>query len=146
MTRRGKRVAFLFVCGLAGCSGSSGGMPSPAAGSPPPIARDHLYVAEAHAVVVYDTQTGAIVRSIMNSAPRCIVFDAGGSLFVANDQTNSVTVYAPGGNSVARTIATGVKTPKALAFDAAGNLYVANQPNSISVYAPGATTPFRTIT
>jgi sugar lactone lactonase YvrE len=59
-----------------------------------------------------------------------------------------VTVYAPGGETVLRTIKKGLSYPGpfALVFDASGNLYVANEGgDTVPVYAPGSTKVLRTI-
>ncbi|MBV8283681.1 MAG: hypothetical protein JO175_03470, partial [Candidatus Eremiobacteraeota bacterium] len=66
----------------------------------------------------------------------------------------TISVYAHGNSTPARTIASGVAGPNALAFDSAGNLYVANvgkdglngSYSAVEVYAPGSSAPSRTIT
>ncbi len=87
--------------------------------------------------------------------PVGVALDDTGSLYVANSNGSSITVYAPGARGIAaplRTIRgalTGLGTPVGVTLDAAGRLYVSNYgANSITVYAPGATgnvAPLRTI-
>ncbi|MFY9718834.1 MAG: hypothetical protein WAK16_04245 [Candidatus Cybelea sp.] len=75
--------------------------------------------------------------------------EAGKNLYVANYNSNTVTVYAPGTSTPLRTIAGEAgERPVALSFDAAQNLYIANQSNidsDVTVYAPGSTKVLRTL-
>jgi DNA-binding beta-propeller fold protein YncE len=67
-----------------------------------------------------------------------------GSVFVANFDTNSVTMYAPPitSASVGTPLPGSFGGPVALCLDAGGNLYVANATsNTITVYAPPYTDP-----
>jgi hypothetical protein len=67
--------------------------------------------------------------------PEAIALDTSNNLYVANEA--NVTVYAPGGKTVIRTIK-GLTAPHALAFDQAGQLYVADDAaNKVTVYATG---------
>jgi sugar lactone lactonase YvrE len=86
--------------------------------------------------------------------PQALALDANGNLYAANTYESTVTVYAPGGSDVLRTITKGIASPSALAFDRAGNLYVANVygneggsevGGAITVYAPGESKPFLSI-
>ena len=79
---------------------------------------------------------------------------AGKPLYVANQSTNSITVYAPGasGNPTPTATIAGGNTglsPFGIALDGAGNIYVTNLAlNSITVYVAGASgnaTPTATI-
>ena len=90
--------------------------------------------------------TGAVspfVTSGLNS-PEGMAFDAGGNLYAANFNTNSVLRITPAG--AVSTFATGLNGPAGLAFDAAGNLYAANLSlGTVHKITPaGAVTPFAT--
>ncbi|MBV8434762.1 MAG: hypothetical protein JO029_10840 [Candidatus Eremiobacteraeota bacterium] len=83
--------------------------------------------------------------------PRAIAFDPAGNLYVANGY--NITVYAPGSDSVLRSVPTPYAPAVALAFDGAGNLYVAGSFGSIPshcfpvvVYASGTASVLQTIT
>jgi hypothetical protein len=95
------------------------------------------------------------------SWPSGIARDSGGNLYVANNNVNSVTVYAAGatGNSAPTATITGANTglvsPTGIALDSARNIYVANPgsleglSDSITVFAAGSTgnvAPTATIT
>ena len=115
-------VAGACLCGavLAACGN---GVPSPVSG--PVSAR------------------AGVLRSV---AVRTADTGKNGNLYVANAAANTVTVYAPGSDSVLRTIAQGVNEPNALAFDSARNLYVANAAaNTVTVYAPDSDSVLQTI-
>lgn len=151
--RRGvsPEAAILAAAWLAACSSvTSGAGPNLQVAATPTVATGSsgsLYVANAHAVTVYDMRNGALIRSVPNSDPRAIAFDRNGDLFVANEQANSVTVYARGKTSMLRVITAGLDDPNALAFDGFGNLYVSNkQSNTVTVYGPGSGSVLRTIT
>jgi sugar lactone lactonase YvrE len=84
--------------------------------------------------------------------PFRLTFDATGNLYVANisrldgGPPSTVTVYAPGGNTLLRTITDGVSSPWSLALDKAGFLYVANRfIGTITVYSPGSTELVQTL-
>lgn len=64
-------------------------------------------------------------------APWCLLYDASGDLFVANQQNSRVGIYKPHESRPVRTFRDGLLAPVALAFDHAGvihagALYVAN--------------------
>jgi YVTN family beta-propeller protein len=120
--------------------------------SRPAAAGRNLYVANFgnNTVTVYLHGTTSVLRKITAGIkfPLALAFDGSGDLYVANlgcsltcppSTTSSVTVYAPGGTSVLRTISTGIKFPEALAFDSSDSLYVANSstPRAVTVYAHG---------
>jgi sugar lactone lactonase YvrE len=67
-------------------------------------------------------------------------------LYVANDKSAGISVYAPGGSSPVRTITDGIAYPTSMVFDADGNLYVGNSLSAaagVTVYAPNKTTMLR---
>ena len=68
-------------------------------------------------------------------------------LYVANERTASISVYAVGGSSPVRTISDGVAFPSSMLFDAGGNLYVGNGLSGslagVTVYAENKTTLLR---
>ena len=81
-----------------------------------------------------------------------LAFDSAGNLYVMNGYpTNTITVYAPGSESVLRTISKGIDDPVGLALDGSSNLYVTNfdggtqQCGTVTVYAPGSNAVLRTI-
>ena len=114
-------------------------------------------------VTVYAPGSTKLLRTITKGVcyPIALAFDSSGNLYVADEfqlapkckgtrdpSTGSVTVYAPGSETVLRTIKKGLSYPGpfALVFDASGNLYVANEGgNTVPVYAPGSTKVLRTI-
>ena len=59
------------------------------------------------------------------SDPVALAFDSSGNLYVANQDGNTVSKFAPGSTTASATL-TGLNRPDALAFDSSGNLYVAN--------------------
>jgi DNA-binding beta-propeller fold protein YncE len=66
------------------------------------------------------------------------------TLYVADSNHSTVTVYASGSTRELRTISMGVSRPSALAVDPNGDLYVANRGNNtVTVYAPGSTSLLR---
>ena len=91
------------------------------------------------------------------SSPFGVAFDTSANMYVANESTNSVTVYAPPYNGNVAPIPAddrrrgddAKRTRRLLAFDAAGNLYVCSYAGSVAVFAPGANgnvAPIRNIT
>ena len=80
---------------------------------------------------------GVPTAASRSAAKRALPHAAGMSLYVANSgyPHENVTVYAPGGGSVIRTISHGIGLPDAMAFDSSGDLYVGNRhPADITVY------------
>ena len=94
---------------------------------------------------VMDTASSVATLTGVN-APQALAFDGIGRLYVANANSNTVSIFTPGSTTPSATL-TGVSVPKALAFDARGNLYVANSGGTtVSVFMPGSTTPDATLT
>ncbi len=86
------------------------------------------------------------------NAPYGIAYDPTGNLYVANDGSNSIALFAPGvsGNvAPSRTISTGIAAPSGIALDAANDIFVSDATTttmgSIPVYAPGTSSPARTL-
>ena len=71
------------------------------------------------------------------SVPTGLAFDSAGNLYAANNTSNTIEMFTPGG--VPSTFATtGLSNPIGLAFDSAGNLYAANHGNNtIEKFTPG---------
>ena len=96
-------------------------------------------------------------KTMLGSIPAGLAMDSHGNIYVANNTSNTITVYAAGaeGNVAPRRTITGTKTrlnqPTGLAIDSQDRLYVANsQTNTmvITIYAPNANgnaAPVRTI-
>ncbi|HTA37453.1 MAG TPA: hypothetical protein VK760_00170 [Candidatus Acidoferrales bacterium] len=66
-------------------------------------------------------------------------------IYVANNQSSTVTVYAPhfvngGGETLERTIRGGLNAPSSIAFDSSGHLFVANAGN-VTKYSEIGSTP-----
>jgi hypothetical protein len=112
-----------------------------------------LYVAgfSADAVFVYD-QAGKSTQPLYKitngiSDPNGLATDSSGNLYVANELSNALTIYAPGSKSPIASITNGVSTPFAVAVDSNGNIFVANDPSGsgqspyIDEYAGGQSSP-----
>ena len=71
-------------------------------------------------------------------APASMLFDANGTLYVANASSNTVTIYPyPYTTTNPTTVSTGVNAPSAIVMDGALNLIVAESGNDdVTVYAP----------
>ncbi|HKE36546.1 MAG TPA: hypothetical protein VKB39_03890 [Candidatus Baltobacteraceae bacterium] len=98
-------------------------------------------------IVEYPSGSVTASRQIALKAPTyAFALDGTGNLYVADESTNAVDVYAPGATKPSRSIVRGVGAPSALLFDPAGNLYVANASlNTVTMYAPGSSSPALTI-
>jgi DNA-binding beta-propeller fold protein YncE len=71
------------------------------------------------------------------SSPNGIAFDSAGNLFVANEGSNTIFRFTPGGlGSVFADASDGLSSPSGIAFDSVGNLFVANQ-TTIEKFTPG---------
>ncbi len=121
------------ICGACGFGGSSDAVQS--------------YVLGKNAA----TRASAISGSATGLAfPYGIAYDAAGTLYVADDSTNAIGVFAPGssGNvAPSRTISGGaVKSPTGLALDGSGELFasVATAANAtVLVFPKGGSSPAR---
>ncbi|MEO6834487.1 MAG: NHL repeat-containing protein [Candidatus Tumulicola sp.] len=114
-------------------------------------------------VTIYARNSKSLQRTITDGIdlPEALAFDGSGNLYAANAacpttfcihnheyKHSTVTVYAPGSQSVMRTIRRGLNYAYRLAFDSSGNIYVANHfgnSGNVTVYAPGSTDVLRTI-
>jgi hypothetical protein len=114
-----------------------------------------LYVAgyDNGAIFIYDVDEigtpliGKITDGV--HGPAGITVDAHGTLYVVDQDANSVTIYPPRKTTPALTLATGLDFPNSAAIDAAGNVYVTSRnstPASIVVFPAGSVTPSQTIT
>ena len=103
----------------------------------------YLYVAN------YGGGTGTTVSVFARGAPPhlnahrleradALAFDAKGNLYVANAESNTVSVFNLNGPTPSSTL-TGPLAPQALAIGPDGSVYVGNV-NTVSVFAPGSTT------
>lgn len=145
-----RRLLGACLIAVAGCAPASGFDPPAPSAATTPVANAqtpaNLFVADSQSVTVYGSAQGHYVRRIANPAPTALAIGREGSLYVADFDANTVTVYARGTGSVLRVITQGLDEPRALAFDGKGNLYVANhQSNTVTVYAPGSGSVLRTI-
>jgi DNA-binding beta-propeller fold protein YncE len=101
---------------------------------------------------ISDAADGKVIRDVLDKGagkpgtqtvfatlamPTGLAFDAKGNLFVASQNGNTVTKFAPDGTPTAFLDKTkGVMGPQGLAFDKAGNLYVANSDSKVREYDP----------
>ena len=111
-----------------------------------------LYVSgDNNSVLIYDLKKlgtphiGTITAGL--DVPGGIAVAPDGTLYVANHNNASTTVYAPGATTPTLTL-TGLDAPQAVTLDQSGNVWVLNRGTNpgIAVYAPGATTPMKFIT
>ncbi len=103
------------------------------AASDPARAEPSLYVSENNGTIQSFTSAGvgSTFATVSGDQLRGLAFDASGNLYAADDITNSILKFTPGG--VSTVFATGLDTPEGLAFDSSGNLYVANFGNSETI-------------
>jgi sugar lactone lactonase YvrE len=106
--------------------------------------------AEAAPILFFsDAAAGQVVKDVLNgdgtpgtqsvfatvAMASGLAFDPNGNLFVASQNGNTVTKFAPDGTSSPFLDKTaGVMGPQGLAFDGAGNLYVANNDSIVREY------------
>ena len=64
------------------------------------------------------------------AVPFGMAFDPHGMLWVSNQNGNTITSYAPGSNTVANAISSGINGPAGLAFDGSGNMWLADAGNN----------------
>jgi sugar lactone lactonase YvrE len=112
-----------------------------------------IFVSNGDDVTAYPTGSRGDVAPIALTAdmayPDSIARDAGGRIYVANFDTNTVTVYAASANGNVTPIAviggpnTRLANPTGIALDASGKIYVVNgeeyRNGSITIYPPLAT-------
>jgi streptogramin lyase len=120
-------------------------------GWPRPKKKELLFVADGSSgILIYNPKTpnGSPIGSITNSisAPAGVAVDKKGNVYVTNEGTNTVTVYAPGSGSPSLTISSGISSPYGIGVDSTGNVFVSNLgTNEVTAYAAGQTTPYETI-
>jgi sugar lactone lactonase YvrE len=97
--------------------------------------KDDLAVAAKGAVFLYKSGSTTLDGQIKKIDATAALYDTNGFLAVADFDTNSVNIYAPGSTTDSYSITEGINGPLALALDASNNLYVANQTSStVTVY------------
>jgi sugar lactone lactonase YvrE len=161
----------LFVLGactalaLAGCSGGAStgtgfSTPANAVGqsgarrgwiSPAAKKEKLVYVSDYTSSIVLIYKQGAIsggpIGEIVDgvASPQGIAVDASGTLYVANQGTNTVTEYPAGSTSPSVTLSTGISRPLDLSVDTNGVLYVTEGSASMILeFKPGSTSPDET--
>jgi 6-phosphogluconolactonase (cycloisomerase 2 family) len=114
-----------------------------------------LYVAGYNnsAIYVYDLaqignpQIGQITTGV--NGPAGVTVDSHGTLYVVNQNANTVTIYPAGAISPSLTLTQGLSFPNSAAVNANGDVYVTSRnsvPASIVVYPQGQSKPSRYIT
>jgi serine/threonine-protein kinase len=87
---------------------------------------------------------GTIANGV--SAPVGMTVDASGTLYVANNFSNTVTEYPKGKTRPSTTISDGISVPGDVAVDSNGTLYVSNNvAGTVVEYQKGQTSPSATI-
>jgi hypothetical protein len=112
----------------------------------------HLVFVAATNVLVYNADTGKLVRTISDgiSAPFGLFVDSSLNLFVCNLGANSVSEYAPGATSPERTYTSGIVNPIRVTVSPTGDVFVANYltesggPGSVVAFHQGADKPYAT--
>jgi len=111
-----------------------------------------LFVAanSASEILMYDPKTpnpspeGKITTGI--DYPVGVAVDKSGTLYVANIENSSITVYPAGSSSPSLTITTGLSSPYGIAVDSSGDIFASNLgTNAVVGYKAGATSPYETI-
>lgn len=121
-------------------------------------ASNNLYVSTLFTVKIYAPGSRTPSRTITDGVDEAdaFAFDSAGNLYVANGvggayNCGTVTVYAPGSDSILYTInaTKEICGPLRVAIDSANNLYVASGedtfPGAVDVFAAGTSTLLRTI-
>jgi hypothetical protein len=88
--------------------------------------------------------SGAMAVGTEVQGDQILALDGSGNLYAIDTPANHIAVYAPGSTVPARTIASGIDAPVAMAFDSSGTLFVANQ-DDVTVYAPGSSAVENTV-
>ncbi len=112
------------------------------AGLPAASRADILYVTLNNNTIdkITSAAAGSVFASTGLSAPNGLAFDSAGNLYAANQTSNTIRKFSPGGTDLGVFASTGLSGPTGLAFDSAGNLYAANSgTNTIEKYTPGGT-------
>jgi sugar lactone lactonase YvrE len=148
-----------MLCAVAfsvGCSGNSGGTPSPSASASPvkaspsasasPISSPNPSATPTGTPTAYPTGSlyvtndSGVPTPVQGSSPAPIVWSV--SIFAPNANGNATPLGTIAGSN------TGLTAPVAVAVDGAGRIYVADEAAAITVFAPGANgnaTPIETI-
>ena len=109
-----------------------------------------VYVADGNEVLIYPqgphnpNPIGEITEGIAYAYGLCV--DRYGNLYVANDTTNTVTVYPPGSTQPSTTYSQGLDRPLYPVVDSNQNLWVGNANNGTVVeYKHGSTSVYQVI-
>ena len=101
-------------------------------------------------VLMYDPKTpnpspeGSITTGI--DLPVGLAVDKSGTLYVANIDNNTITIYPAGATSPSMTITQGLSDPYGIAVDSSGDVFASNLGTETVVgYRAGASSPFETI-
>jgi hypothetical protein len=103
-------------------------------------------------VTVYDLSVlGAPSVQLITTGvegPQVISIDQHGTLYVGNNNTDSISVYPFGTTTPSTTLTLGTGDPNGIATAPNGDLYVTcrGTPATIDIFQPGATSPSQTIT
>jgi len=118
----------------------------------PANAKQILFVAanSSSEVLMYDPKApnpspeGSITTGI--DYPVGLAVDKSGTLYVANIDNNTITIYPAGASSPSLTITQGLSDPYGIAVDSSGDIFASNLgTDQVLGYKAGATSPFETI-
>lgn len=110
-----------------------------------------LYVADPqhNQVLIYDPTTvnpspiGSITDKM--SFPSGLAVDHNGTLYVANQSSNTVTEYRAGKTKAFFKISSGLSAPYGIGVDGAGRVFVSNLTGGVVGYKPGKSVPYETV-
>ena len=156
-------VAAAFLTGCAAIPSSPGQsltstyfLPSQQLRKPKSSARLYVAAQKNNEVLIYPESSyyhspiGKITSGV--SAPYGLYRDSAGNLYVANQGSTSVTVYAPGSTQPSTTYTQDLVDPTFMIVDAAGDLFVGNSLSGKSCnggtvveYQPGSTNAYQVL-
>ncbi len=149
-------IAGIGTMSLVACGGASQPLPSGSSAAAPsrgwmsPTAKQHgakVYVADLvrNVVRIYGPGGGNEIGEITNGidGPYGMWVVPGGSLYVSNVTSGTVTVYPDGENSPSQTLG-GATDVIGVAVSKSGDVYAAGS-NAVYYYGKGATSPTRTV-
>jgi hypothetical protein len=150
----------IALVAAAGCSAAGTSAVTPAApqafaaSQRRPIAaagKNYVYVADAYADTVWifrargsnPSPSGSITSGV--AGPQGLAIDAAGTLYVANPDNATVTIYPAGSVTPSLTLSQDLTVPTAVAVDSKGNVWVSNEEGgdagSVVEFPAGKTTP-----